>query len=496
MLEKIKKNLLAISLAVVSLICSIAFVCILAITDFLTPVLLFVISIIFLGFSVLVFFLAYNKNKKVFVKKKKDLVKKIIAIIITIIMVVLEIVGGYSIYITHSTIKNIFVPTNEYHEIGIYVRDDDSANKLEDITNYNFGILEVLERESTDKAVIEINKLLSTEISINEYVSIDKLMDSLISNKQVNAIILNKSLLGLLEDLDDHSDDLNKIREIHTFKIEHDNISSSEGEQKPPKKNDDVFTAYISGIDCKGSISIRSRTDANVIATVNMKTGQILLVTTPRDYYVPLSISNGIPDKLTHSGIYGINVSRDTHEMLYDIDIDYYFKANFDGLKGIVDALGGIEVYSEYPISVSGYHFKKGYNYLDGTSALVFARTRKQVTGGARQRAKNHMAVITGVINKATSPAILTNYKSVLNSASGMFETDMPYEMITKLIQNQITNGTKWNITSYSVDGTGTYRQPYSLGFSVYVMIPDQSTVNKAKELMAVVRDGGIPKVK
>lgn len=495
MLKKIKKNLLPIILAAITLISSVVFVCILAVTKFLTPLLIVVLSVVILGFVALIFFLAYSKKKRIIVKSKKDLVKKIIAIAIAVIMVVLEIIGSYSIYVAHSTIQEIFTPTTEYHEIGVYVRIDDPAKHLTDMADYKYGILEVLERESTDKAINEINTLLSTNISINEYVSIDKLMDSLINTKQVDAIVLNKSLLGLLEDLEEHSDDLKKIREIHTFKIEHDNITSNEGEQNKTK-NEDVFTAYISGIDCSGSISIRSRTDANVIATVNIKTGQILLVTTPRDYFVPLSISNGIPDKLTHSGIYGINVSRDTHEMLYDIDIDYYFKANFDGLKGIVDALGGINVYSEYPIKVAGYTFNKGYNYLDGTSALVFARTRKQVTGGARQRAKNHMAVITGVINKATSPAIITNYKSVLDSASGMFETDMPYEMITKLIQNQLTNGTKWNITTYSVDGTGTYRQPYSLGFSVYVMIPDQATVNKAKELMAVVRDGGIPNVK
>lgn len=484
MLLKLKKNLLAVILAAVTLIASIVFIAILASTKFLTTVLICLASVALLCMTVLVFFLSTNKKK---------LICKIIAIAIATVIVILEIIGSYYISVAHSAIKNIFDVSPEYQEIGVYVRNEDPAQSLEDLTDYKFGIIEALERESTDKAIAEINSILSTEISINEYLNISSLMDAIITTKQVDTIVLNTSLLGLLEDLEEHSDDLSKIRLIHTFEIESDNITSSEGNTKP--KNEDVFTAYLSGIDCNGSISIRSRTDANVIATVNMKTGQILLVTTPRDYFVPLSISNGIPDKLTHSGIYGINVSRDTHELLYDIDIDYYFKANFNGFQNIVDALGGIDVYSEYDITVGNKHFNKGYNYLNGEDALIFARTRKQVTGGARQRAKNHMAVITAVINKATSPAIITNYKSVLDSVPGAFETDMPYEMITKLVQNQLKNGTKWNITSYSVDGTGTYRQPYSLGFSVYVMIPNQTTVDKAKELMATVRDGGIPEV-
>lgn len=498
MLGKIKNNALCFSLAILTLISSIVFVTVLAITKFLSPlllVLLFMVILVFIGFIIK---LLYRKSKRTIYRNKKIILKKILAIAIAVVLIAVEFVGCYSIIIAHSTIQNIVTPNPEYHEICVYVRINDPADKLEDIVDYKFGILADIERESTDKAIEEINTILSSNISVNEYLNIEKLMDSLIKTKQVDAIILSRGMLEILEDLYDHTDDYGKIKEINIINIENVNpndSSNNSSSTNPEVNTDDVFTAYISGIDSRGSINIRSRTDANIIATVNMKTGQILLVTTPRDYYVPLSISNGIPDKLTHSGIYGINVSRDTHEMLYDIEIDYYFKANFDGLKGIVDALGGINVYSEYPITVDKYHFEKGYNYLDGKSALVFARTRKQVTGGARQRAKNHMAVITGVINKAISPAIITNYKSVLDSASGMFETDMPYDTIIKLIQTQITKEIKWNITSYAVDGTGAYKKPYSLGFEAYVMIPDQSTVNKAKELMAVVRNGGVPKV-
>ena len=156
--------------------------------------------------------------------------------------------------------------------------------------------------------------------------------------------------------------------------------------------------------------------------------------------------------------------------------------------------MGGITVYSDYGFRKhDNLIFKKGENFLNGENALIFARARTQVPGGARQRARNHMAVIKGVIDKITSPAMVVNYKSVLDSVSSACETDIPYKMITKLVNNQLKNGTKWNITMYSVDGPGDNKVTYSLGFSSYVVIPDEATVSKAKELMAAVRNGEIP---
>ena len=480
----VKYNIFSIIISTFLILITGAFIYILYDAKFFDFKLLLIAAAVFFVLILVVFLLSFNIKKKV---------KTIIAILLAIIILAIQVIGSYFIIIGKNTLEDIATSEPEYYEIGVFVRIEDKASVIGDIADYTFGILDVLDRKSTDFSINKIVENLGSEIDTQEYIDIAKLMDALISTKEIDAIILNKSLLNLLDEFEEHQEDLIKIKEIFTIRI--DSNTNIDNIEKPvDKHNDDVFTAYISGIDCYGSVSNRSRSDANVIATVNIKTGQILLVSTPRDYYVPLSISNGIPDKLTHAGIYGVEVSKETHEMLYDIDIDYYFKVNFDGFKNIIDALGGITVYSEYYIKKNNnVQFQKGYNELNGELALTFARARKQVTGGARQRAKNHMAVIEGVINKATSPAIITNYKSVLNSATNAFETDMPYKMITKLIQNQLKNGTKWNITSYSVDGTGTYRQPYSLGFSAYVMIPDETTVEKAKDLMAAVRNGEIP---
>lgn len=165
------------------------------------------------------------------------------------------------------------------------------------------------------------------------------------------------------------------------------------------------------------------------------------MISTPRDYYVPLSISNGVPDKLTHAGIYGINVCMDTLNMLYDTDINYYFRLNFAGFVQIIDALGGITVDSDYDFTTqnsSGYHFTKGPNQVNGDQALAFCRERYAFSAGDRQRGKDQMKVIQGVINKATSPDILKNYLSLLDSLSGCFETNIPYDVITSLVKQQL----------------------------------------------------------
>ena len=219
----------------------------------------------------------------------------------------------------------------------------------------------------------------------------------------------------------------------------------------------------------------------------------MLLVSTPRDYFVPLSISGGQRDKLTHAGIYGINVCMDTLGMLYNEDVNYYFRINFAGFEQLINALGGVTVYSDYDFdskNETGYHFNQGENYLNGEQALVFSRERYAFKEGDRQRGKNQMAVIKGVINKALSPELLKNYSSVLSSIQGCFETNISYEEIARLLQQQLNNGGDWNIVSYSVNGTGDTQKPYSMSQKAYVMIPDESTVQKAEAMMKKVRDG------
>lgn len=479
MKEKFKRLAPAISLSSFLLLADAVFVGVLVFTKLLTWQLITLCGVLSILVTAAVFFLSRNTKKRVLV---------VLSCVLSVLLLFVEAAGCYYVIIGSAALKKITKPQQEYSEIGIYVRNDDAAQSLADIDGYPIGILEMQDRAATDLALQEVAKTYQSSLETTGYESIERLMDGLLLSQKVDAIVLNESFFELLSEIEGHEGDGQKIRKIHTVRS-----AIETPEYVAPPENDNIFTVYISGIDCFGSIKRRSRSDVNILATVNAETGQVLLVSTPRDYFVPLSISNGNLDKLTHAGIYGINVSRDTLGMLYDIKIDYYFRVNFDGFRDIIDALGGVTVNSQYAFSSGGYSFNKGENFLTGTKALSFARERYSVAGGDRQRGKNQMAVIKGVIDKVTSPAIITNYKSTLDSMSGTFETDMPYEKITALIKQQINNGTKWNVTTYSADGTGAWRRPYSLGFNAYVMLPNEETVERGAALIKQVRDGEIP---
>ena len=483
MKETLKKQLYGLIITAVLLVFSVAFVVLLICTGLLTAGVILAVSAMLFFLSASVYLLTREPSHKV---------RAVIGTLLAVLILAVQIISGYYIASGAAALSHISKPSAEYAEIGVFVRKDDPAKELSDAKDYTFAILGFLDRENTDTALKEISKTLSKTPKTEEFDGLGELMDSLLSSKSTDAVVINKGFLDLLEDIEGHEEDLSKIRELCTIHIEKETAFVEDNEVS--KLNDSVFTVYFSGIDTTGKITKRSRSDVNILATVNVETGQILLVSTPRDYYVPLSNSKGSLDKLTHAGIYGINVSMETLEMLYDTEIDYYFKVNFDGFKDIIDALGGITVHSDYNFKVGlAYVYKKGDNFLDGQSALHFARARKPVPGGDRQRGKHQMEVIKGVINKMCSPAILTGYTETLDGIKGSFETSIPYEEIAKLVRNQINKSTKWNVTSYSVSGAGASRKCYSLGLKAYVMIPDQETVDKAKSLMKQVVDGEVP---
>lgn len=417
--------------------------------------------------------------------------------VLAVIMIAILAFGGFYINKTRSAISNISGETTEVTQMAVYVKSDDAADSVEATAGYTYGILSSLDRENTDGAVAHLNSQFGTEVQTKEYAGLTELADGIL-NGEVNAMLLNSGYLSVYEDMDGYTDFSTKIKEVGTVEVESTIQSAEESTPVEPittANGGKVYTICLSGIDTRGEMTAKSRSDVNIIATVNTDTHEILLVSTPRDYFVPLSISGGAPDKLTHAGIYGIDVCMDTLGMLYDIDINYYFRINFGGFVKVIDALGGITVNSDYDFdskNILGYHFNKGENYLNGEQALIFARERYAFQEGDRQRGKNQMEVIRGVVKKALSPEILTSYSSILSSLDGCFGTNITYEEIAQILQQQLTNGGDWTIVSYSVNGTGATEKPYSMSQKAYVMVPDYNTVDKAKSLMEKVRNGEV----
>lgn len=457
------------------------------------------IGIIFLGLLVLLLVIRLLVLK--IRKKARFWIGSALALIM---LVVLGAVSFY-IYKTVSSLDTITGVNKDTVEVGVYVTQDNAAQTMQDAAGYSFGILSELDRGNTDAALEQIYYETGSEVKTTEYTSLTEMADAL-GNDSCQAIILNSGYLDVLDQMDGYNTFSSQIRQIATYKIESvverkepqvsvapQNTETSENSGNDAAVTDEVYTIYISGIDTRGDMTASSLSDVNILLTLNTRTKQILMVSTPRDYYVPLSISNGAKDKLTHAGIYGVNVCMDTLEMLYGIDINYYFRLNFGGFIKIIDALGGITINSDYEFdskNVSGYHFNKGENYVNGEQALAFCRERYSFSEGDRQRGRNQMAVIQGVVDKITSPDLLKNYLSVMDSLEGCFETNVPYDIIASLVRDQLDEGGSWQVLSYSVDGTGDNQKPYSMSQTAYVMVPDMTTVDKAKSLMQKVREG------
>ena len=422
--------------------------------------------------------------------------------VMTMVLLITLMVGTPYLTKAVNTLGNMTGVNVEMADMGVYVKNESSVQEVNELSGKTMGIMSVLDRANTDKALEELQLAVATA----EYAGISELADGLLSG-EVDAILLNNAFLDLLTETEGYENILDEIREIHTQKTETVienadddtkdkwNILDLFGkeDEEAQKRNDRVFTMYISGIDNRGGLIAKSRSDVNILATVNVDTRQVLLVSTPRDFYVPLPISNGQPDKLTHAGIYGVDVSIGTLEMLYGVDIDYYFRVNFAGFEKIIDSMGGVTVNSDYAFTTGGgYSFQKGENHLNGEQALAFSRERKSFSEGDRQRGKNQMAVIKAVINKAMSPAILSSYADIMESVSGSFETSMPYDVIAELVRDMLDKGGSWNIVTYSVNGSGDTRKPYSMSTNAYVMIPNQETVDTAIEKINQVMNGEI----
>ena len=258
------------------------------------------------------------------------------------------------------------------------------------------------------------------------------------------------------------------------------------------------FVLYLSGVDNRGELTEKARSDVNILAVVNPTTKRVALINTPRDYYVDLAGTDS-KDKLTHAGLYGVETSMATLGNLYGIQVDHYIRIDFSGFISIIDAVGGVDVYSDQAftsVGSPGYYdpttFAEGWNHLDGKSALAFARERHAFASGDIQRGINQMKVIDAMANKLKSPTVLMSFSKLMDAVSNCFVTSLSQEQISALVRMQLGDLANWDIESCSVTGSsGKSSQCYSAkGQSLYVMKPDESSVNKAKELIASVLGG------
>ena len=341
------------------------------------------------------------------------------------------------------------------------------------------------DNENIQKLIADIKTSQNKDLTVDKSASYLSTYKSLISG-EAKAIVLNSVFENIIES--EYPDYASKIKKIYTKEL-------TKTVETPKNVKGDSFNVYISGIDTYGPISSVSRSDVNIIMTVNRETKKILLTTTPRDSYVPIADGgNNQKDKLTHAGIYGVDASIHTLENLYGIDLNYYARLNFTSFLKLIDLLGGVDVYNdqEFTAHTNGKFYPVGNVHLDSEQALGFVRERYSLADGDRDRGRNQQKVIVAIIQKLTSTEALKNYNSILQGLQDSLQTNMPIETMMDLVNTQLESGGNYKVNSQDLKGTGrmdlpSYAMPDS---SLYMMEIDESSLATVKVAIQDVMEG------
>ena len=407
----------------------------------------------------LLFILSQYKAKN----KKIRLTGKILIIIFCLLLIPLNY--------TFSKTMNALAKTETHVEtdsVSIIVKANSTYQYTQDLKGKVYSTL-ATDDKSVDKTIEKLQTENNENIQPKVYSGVLTLVNALYNN-DVDCIIINESYRAIIEeDFPNFSSDTRVIYSKQYVT-----------EINSPENSDitrNTFNVYVSGIDTYGSITTKSRSDVNMIMTVNPTTKTILLTSIPRDYYIPFNVLGGQRDKLTHSGLYGVNETMQNVASYFGIDIDYFIRVNFDSLIDIVDSLGGIEVYNPQAFK----NFEVGKITLNGEEALAFSRERYSFEDGDKERGRNQMRVITGIINKVLSPAIISNYSELMDKLHVSFQTNMPDEQIISLVRMQLDDMSPWTIQQQSVNGNGQTLYSPIYGSNLYMMVPDDKSVENAK---------------
>lgn len=408
---------------------------------------------------------------------KKGTISTIISFIIYLILLIMSILVIKYAGNTIEYLDKGFNNDIEYTVYNVITSNESNYTNLKDINNTKMGYLFL---DMSDNTYLDVIKS-KTNVELME-LGVEKLYNDLL-NGEISSIVLNEGYVSLFEET--YTDFSEKTKILDTIKIEKKIESTNQNinELKP-------INIYLSGSDSRsGVIPTNTLSDVNMIITINPHTHSVLLTSIPRDYYVQLHGTNGYKDKLTHAGFYGIDMSVNTLEDLFGIEIDYYVKVGFQSVIKLVDLVGGIDVYSDTTFTshcgdggAKRVKVKVGMNHFDGAEALSYARERYAYKDGDIHRIKNQQQVIEAVANKVLSDySLLLKYDTLLDTLSGLYLTDMPSKLITMLIKDQINTMSSFNIEKQNLVGSGGREQTYSIpGMKLYVMYPNQESVATA----------------
>ena len=429
---------------------------------------------------------------------------KIILTTITVMMILVYGTGTYYISKASGLLGNVTDFGNETTTtVQVIALKDSGITSEKDLEGKTVGSLKSISLSST-QALIQDLSGKGVTFQDKQYDNIQGMVNGLY-DKEVPAIILNDAYRGNITDLEDEKfkNFSSDTQVVYTYTYKTENKSTTNSVDDITKN---PFTVLISGVDSRDGFAESSRSDVNMLATINPVTKTVLLTSIPRDYYVTTvceedsGCQNGAKDKLTHTGLHGTETTKKTIESLLGIDINYTAKVNFTSVVNLVDALGGIDVDVKPGLAVdhfytndyfgTDYGVTEGINHLNGQAALCYARERYAYQDGDRQRVKNQQEVLMAIVKKATSPSVIGNYPALMDALSGAFQTDLSQDEIQSLIQFQLKEMPDWQFITYSLDGQGSTEFCAELGNNASVMIPDNETVVTAKKRIEAVIEG------
>ena len=404
--------------------------------------------------------------------KKSTLVTTIILVVFSLISLVG--VFGFKQMIDITNRMNQTAAFSEV-EMSIVVPKDSDIKDVNQLTTVQAPTK--VDKNNVDTLMSALKKDKKVDVKVDDVASYQEAYDNLKSGKS-KAMVLSGSYASLLESVD--SNYSSNLKTIYTYKIKKKNNNSAK------QVDSKVFNIYISGIDTYGSISTVSRSDVNIIMTVNMNTHKILLTTTPRDAYVKIPGGGADQyDKLTHAGIYGVETSEQTLEDLYGIKLDYYARINFTSFLKLIDQLGGVTVHNDQAFTQEKFDFPVGDIQMNSEQALGFVRERYNLDGGDNDRGKNQEKVISAIVNKLASLKSVSNFTSIVNNLQDSVQTNISLDTINALANTQLDSGSKFTVTSQAVTGTGSTGQLTSYAMpnsSLYMMKLDNSSVARASQ--------------
>lgn len=395
---------------------------------------------------------------------------------------VMAAVGAVAYYgsILHGAVEQATAREPDRAVVGVYVEAGDPAQSLEDTAGYAYGA--AAGEPYGEQAQAALRQRLG-EVEITSCPTAFALADRLKAG-EVRAILLGDAYAQALSEAPGYQWTAQRLRQVGSLELE---LEDTPEPLAVPEDLPQRFLVYLSGTDTFGSAATRARSDVNILAAVDTQAKKLLLVATPRDFYVTFPETGGAGDKLAHAGIYGVEASAAALEGLYGVTVDYWVKLNFTGFVELIDALGGVEVYSDQAFTVEPIRtYQQGYNQLTGLEALAFARERYSFPDGDYQRAKNQMEVIRAVVEKCSSFALVQNFRPVLEAAGEHLETNMPKEHLYGLAAQQLGDPGPWTVETYTAQGESAYRETWSMpGQELYVILPGEASVQEAKEKLA-----------